>query len=472
MITRKSRDMPEKTEKSSDLFRVFPGSFFSPLTGVNRTLMELALSVLYARSGYGTSYTLTFEDACAAVEDALEGRSYEAESDEDESELPQTVHDTAVFILRRLRACGWLSEEIGENYQRFLHFEDYAAEFLQALRRLSSGEAEEYSGYIYTIYQLMRSVDPENGDLALERAESNTEDLFRQLTNLNTNIKKYIQRLLDDRNRNDLHALMEMLLTDYQAKVVDRAYYNLTTRDNPEKYREAILGSIAGIEEDVQLLDRMARQRMERKASSYEEALRKLEEQLGYIEESFRSITGLMDEIDRKNHKYINSAIARITFLLEAHEDLEGKVNRVLKALIEERLEPERLFRLYRTASFDEESLYTMKKKRLRVKKSVAVEPEPDEQALREFAELLAREQRFSRQNVELHFQDLLGGRKELRASELDLSEFEAFTFLVLGYLYGNDPDSRLRITEGREKVTAGRWRVTDFSISLREKDG
>jgi len=179
-----------------------------------------------------------------------------------------------------------------------------------------------------------------------------------------------------------------------------------------------------------------------------------------------------MDEIDRKNHKYINSAIARITFLLEAHEDLEGKVNRVLKALIEERLEPERLFRLYRTASFDDESLYTVKKKRLRVKKSVAVEPEPDEQALREFAELLAREQRFSRQNVELHFQELLGGRKELRASELDLSEFEAFTFLVLGYLYGNDPGSRLRITEGREKVTAGGWRFTDFSISLKEKDG
>lgn len=448
-----------------NIFSAFPAAFFNVLTGVNRELIQRALSALYERTSYGTSYTLTYDEACLLIEDILDSESFEVDSGD---EKLNSNHERALFVLRRLRACEWISEEIGENYQRFLHFQDYAVEILQAVRKISSGESEEYSGFIFAIYQLLRSVDPVNGDLALERCASNTEDLFRQLASLNTNIKNYIQLLMKDENRENLHALMEMLLEDYQAKVIDRAYYNLTTKDNPEKFREYILTRISLIREDEMLMDSMTRQKMERKDIPYEEANRKILEQLDYMESCFSTIGELMDEIDRKNHKYITSALARITFLLEAHEDLEGKINRILKALMKGTLDPSELFQLYKISYLDEESLYTMKRKRLRVKQSFAEEIEFDETALREFEELLAMEQKFSRQSVEQHMLDLLKERRQINAGSMDLSNFESFTFLVLGYLYGHDENSAVEIEDMEETVIKDGYRFRDFTIRRR----
>ena len=454
------------TAKQINVFSAFPPMFFNALTGMNRELIELSLSALYVRTSYGTSYSLTYDDACILIEDILESHSFEIDSGD---EKLSNNHDKALFVLRRLKTCGWITEDIGENYQRYIHFQDYAVEVLQAVRRISSGESEEYSGYIYTIYQLLKSIDMVNGDLALERAASNTEDLFRQLASLNTNIGNYYQALFKTENKENIHALMGMLLEDYQSKIVDRAYYNLTTKDNPEKFREYILTRIAVIRDDEILMDKMTRQKMERKGTGYEEALAVLHDQLEYIEESFASITDLMDEIDRKNHRYVTSALAKITFLLEAHEDLEGKINRILKALMNGSAEPDDMFQIYKSAYFDDESLYTMKKKRMRVRQNFIEETLIDESAIREFEEILAMEQKFSRQSVIAHMLALLEDRKEINAGSLDLSDFESFTFLVLGYLYGHDENSEIEIADTEDIVHAYGYRFRDFTIRRRQ---
>ena len=209
----------------------------------------------------------------------------------------------------------------------------------------------------------------------------------------------------------------------------------------------------------------MIRQKMERKAIGYDEAYRKIMEQLEYVESCFSTIDDLMDEINRKNNKYISSALARITFLLEAHEDLEGKINRILKALMKGTLEPGALFQLYKTSYLDEESLYTMKRKRLRVKQSFAEEIEFDEEALREFEELLAMEQKFSRQSVEAHMMEMLKDRGQISAGTMDLSDFENFTFMVLGYLYGHDENSRIEIEDLDDIVVKDGYKFRDFRM-------
>ena len=452
--------------RNVNIFTAFPDNFFNVLTGTNRELMENSLSCLYAKTSFGLSYTLTYEDAYIAIEEMLARKEYDLDAGE---EKISNDHDKAVFVLRRLRSCGWINDEIGENYQRFLHFEDYAVEFLHQVRKISSDDNEEYSGYIYTIYQLLKSIDPQNGDLALERASSNTEILFRQLTTLNTNIKKYIQNLLSSNSKDDLHVLMETLLDEYQVKVVDHAYYNLTTRDNPAKFKEYILNRVYEVQNDEILMENIIRQHMDRKAISYEESAEGIYSQLNYIDACFSTIDELIDEIDRKNHKYITSAMARITFLLEAHEDIEGKINRILKALLREAIDPISLFQLFRTTYFDEESLYTMKKKRLKVKQSFAEEVVMDDEPLIEFAKILEREKYFSRQNVDKHMLELLTDRETVCAKDLDLHDFESFTFLVLGYLYGHDEDSSIIIDDKEEMVTVNGYRFRDFTIRRKE---
>ena len=40
-----------------------------------------------------------------------------------------------------------------------------------------------------------------------------------------------------------------------------------------------------------------------------------------------------MQEIDSKNNKFIESAVNRITFLLNNQKDVEGKINNIIKAI-------------------------------------------------------------------------------------------------------------------------------------------
>ena len=45
-----------------------------------------------------------------------------------------------------------------------------------------------------------------------------TKSLMTKLKNLNTNIKRYIKRLVQDNMKNDLNQILDSLLSDYQLK--------------------------------------------------------------------------------------------------------------------------------------------------------------------------------------------------------------------------------------------------------------
>ena len=53
-------------------------------------------------------------------------------------------------VLKRLKDCGWIHEEVGENYEVFITFEDYSIQIMDCLFHLEDvRESEEYSGLIY-----------------------------------------------------------------------------------------------------------------------------------------------------------------------------------------------------------------------------------------------------------------------------------------------------------------------------------
>ena len=101
----------------------------------------------------------------------------------------------------------------------------------------------------------------------------------------------------------------------------------------------------------------------------------------------------------------------------------------------------------------------------MKVKQSFAEAEAVDESALREFAEVLAKEQKFSRSSVEARMMGLIGNQKEVRAKDIEIADAESFTFLVLGYLYGHDEGSALEITDTEIPVSVNGYRFYDFVI-------
>ena len=303
-----------------NLFDVIPNQFFYIFIGDNKRILSDCVYLAYQSFQNDLSFSCTREQLLTIFQDYFETHLTTIDSEENLN----NSRDKALYVLKRLKDCGWIHEEVGENYEVFITFEDYSIQIMDCLFHLEDvRESEEYSGLIYNIYTSFQNFDIHRGDLIFETAYENTKDLIHKLKNLNSNIKKYIQKLLDDGIKDDLQALLNSLLQEYQTKIIDRAYYNLTTYDNPSKYRQSILSRIQEVMDNQDYVSLIIHNIMERKGIEHDQAYDLLMNQKEYIMQSFEHIEDIMQEIDSKNNKFIESAIHRITFLLNNQNDIE-----------------------------------------------------------------------------------------------------------------------------------------------------
>lgn len=244
-----------------NIFDILPSNFFNLFNGDNKRIISDCLFLTYNSFKNDLSFSSTKEQIIFILQDYFESHITTIEAEE----VLNTPRDKALYILRRLKDCGWINEEIGENYESFIAFEDYAIRVMESLFSLDGYDEVEYSGIVYNIFISFSNFDVNKGDLVFETAYENTKDLANKLKNLNSNIKKYIQNLLSNAIKDDLEALLNSLLTEYQTKIVDRAYYNLTTYDNPSKYRTRIINSIEAIIEHDAYVDIIVRNIMDKK---------------------------------------------------------------------------------------------------------------------------------------------------------------------------------------------------------------
>ena len=133
---------------------------------------------------------------------------------------------------------GLLKKKV-ENYVDIIQFDDNALILLKALEDISSNSApKEYTGYIYVIDNLLRYFDYNQGISIIEQVYDNTETLMNRLRGLNSSIKKYLTKLLNEDNQ-DAEKLLKTLLSDYQENVINKAFSNLKLSDNPSKYKKS-----------------------------------------------------------------------------------------------------------------------------------------------------------------------------------------------------------------------------------------
>lgn len=450
---------------NNNFFSVLPDNFFNIFNGSYRVPAAECLTLLYQKTSGGLSFSMDKETAVFLFEEYFESTHQDIE---DENSNHLNVHDSALYLLRRLRDCGWIEEELGENYQYFIHLQDFSVEIIKTLSLLGKESSIEYSGYIYIINETLRRFKIDRGAATLEQIYINTEELFRKLASLNTNIKKYIQKLLDDKTRNDLLALMNQLLDEFQTKIVDRAYYNLSTKDHPEKYKRFILEKVFELYNNDEVIDEIVRQYMDLKGISYTEALELTDSQFTYIIDSFESISDVMDEIDRKHAKYVNSAISRIKYLLDVHEDIEGKINRIIKAVAKDKVDTAVLFNITSTTNINDDSLYNARKPQQKMKNKSIEEIEFNYELIDRYKEKHKYDQRFSKKGINKYVNELLDGSTMKKASEIQIDKPEDFTYLILIYMYGYSRNVDFKIEELDRKVNVKGYTFKDFIIRRR----
>lgn len=443
-----------------NIFDILPNNFFNLFNGDNKRIMSDCLFLTYNSFKNDLSFSSSKDQVLNIVQDYFEGHVTTVEADEDLN----TPRDKAIYVLRRLKECGWVNEEIGENYESFITFEDYTIKVMETLFGLDGYDEVEYSGIVYNIFMSFNNFDVNKGDLVFETAYENTKDLANKLKNLNSNIKKYIQKLLSSAIKDDLEALLNSLLTEYQTKIVDRAYYNLTTYDNPSKYRQRIINSIERIVNDEVYVDIIVRNIMDKKGLDYQQSYMHLMNQSDYIINTFEHVEDIMEEIDNKNSKFIKSAINRITFLLNNQRDIEGKINNIIKA-IAKGVEINDTGNIYLNSNIDGQSLYVPRT----LAKPLDIQMEEDvvlDEAIKKKAlDKIKQTNYFSRKNIEELVMNKLKEQGAFLGSSLEINNNNQLTVLVLIYLYGHSFNSKYQIEPLEQEVTVSGYRFNDFKV-------
>ena len=325
-----------------DLFRIVPDNFFSLLSSKNKRIY--LASILQCFKTYETGSILGIEKKIV-VDDLvnyLDKNSflYDVEDEEDEESNPQSKRDLANYILRRMEECGWIYIDVTNDYEEILNFSDMAIiiseaiinAFPSAFEDTNEDEqsydlyANEYQGYIYTIYSLLNNPDIVDYGMTFDLIYGYTKQLIRSLRRLDSRLKDYINSVVETSEVKDL---MEKLMT-FKTEIYDTTYLKMKTSDNINRYRLSIVSKLEEISMNEFSMSMIVND-FKHRYKNPDMAIAKANKAIDEVIDVFNSIEGFVSEIDNKNRTYINSTIGKIKFLLSEDDNIIGKLNTILK---------------------------------------------------------------------------------------------------------------------------------------------
>ena len=110
----------------------------------------------------------------------------------------KTTDNYASAILRKFADFGWVEEETDSTtYERQITMPDNGIALAEFLQRLIKPPKEEYSSYIFVIYNLLKNHEQWENDpyvFALKEVYKNAKRLANSLKKLSTSIRSIIEK--------------------------------------------------------------------------------------------------------------------------------------------------------------------------------------------------------------------------------------------------------------------------------------
>ncbi len=474
-------------EKAMDFFGMIPDNFFSLLASKNKRIY--LASIIQSFKTYETGSILGIEKKIVADDlvNYLDNSSYlyDIEDEEDEESNPQSKRELANYILRRMEECGWIYIDVTNDYEEILNFSDIAITICEALITAypmvadSYGDenesyefyANEYQGYIFTIYSVLIHADSADYATAFDIVYNTTKQLIRALRRLDSRLKEYLSSVVDTTEIKDL---MERLM-NFKTEIYDRSYLKMKTSDNINRYRLAIVSKLEEISNDEFAMSMIVNE-YKRKYPAVDIATQRASRAIDEVIDVFNSIDVFVTEIDNKNRNYINSTIGKIKFLLSEDDNIIGKLNAILKHIkvSNEKGKIDKAMRLVDTLYFlnqtkvftPENSLYTPRGSYTRNYNQIL-----DEIGLEGFTLTKDFMQQFKSAYNEVEIKNFLDANmleNKLQASQLIHYNVDNLTVLMTVYslMYASNLEYHIEILD--TKIEHKKYTLRDFIIERR----
>lgn len=467
----------------AELFDVIGDGFFKPLSSQFKKIYVDCLNIIYDSYRTELSYGADRDIMVARLTDYFESLGVaEIQFEEDQETLKDSRTKASTF-LRKLKEYGWVEYDVGNDQRIRIIMPNHAVSFIQTIKSVTSQEEMEYQSEISSIYSLLT-----NEELLMrpyiqvvKPVYDHTLALFTGLKKLNTSIRKYIDDLTADKTSEEI---LEAFFT-YHEEIGSKAYYRIKTSDNVSKFRNIIVGRMQEMLENRERFDLIVQGYMNvENVTDTDEATDRVRGIIADIIEHFRSYDEIVDEIDKRNSKYIRNAVERARFLLLNSNNAEGKISKILQYMADEFNKDEeekltedvsddicRLFNVFPQGFLSGESLKTIAiSKKITDVEEITTECELNEEE-RELKRMVIREKnknRFSKKNVTHFVLEMLEKQPTVKASDIEITSRRDMIRVIFINLYGRADKSDYIIVSKDEMVEKEGFRFKDFEIKRR----
>ena len=466
-----------------NLFDTLPGSFFNCLASgsTNRVYADCLLLIYHEYDR-----EITYRIPRSQVRDALAVylMEHQVEKLEDEPEENTNSNEMANAVIRRFcsREVGWLEEDIDDaTYEKHIMMTEQGVVLAEFLQQLMKPEREEFSSYIFNVYNILKDPDQWENDPyinGLRAVYRNAKLLSKALKRLATFIKKIIERMVQEET---MESLTENILEYCEGDFI-KEYARLTKQQNIHIYRSYIRLRLEEIQNDAALLELLA------KGCRLEEN-RSLEESKGVVQDMLHTIrqffTEEYDEIMRDiKHKitvYLQLAIGRARFIRNRSRDIRGNVEQTIRILTEEMDDlgwkdelPEEmnpLFDLESNEFLDLESIrYPRKNQHIAKASQVEVEEMTEEDIERaRLAHEREAENPYSKEKMKSYVEHVMGNRTEVSSDDLPLESKNELLSALSAVAYGRENGFEIRVEDGYMEMQ--QMLIRRFTIEKEEKN-
>lgn len=328
------------TKKGSRLFEAIPSGFFNCLSSAgNQNIYSDCLLLIYEQYDREISYRILRNQIRDVLAIYLLEHHIHWEDLEEPSEEIKNYNDTANAIIRRFcsPSVGWLEEETDEaTYEKYVIMTEPGILLAEFLQQLYMPEREEFSSYIYDIYNTLKNKDQWQEEPyvnGLAHIYRNARLLSRSLKRLSTFIKRIIEKMVEEET---LESLTENIMEYCEGSFV-REYARLTKQQNIHIYRTYIRKQLDEMKREPLLFEQLVQGCMqEEELEEYEAAdmvLDRIDATRRFLVEDYDRI---MMEIRHKIQLYLQLAVGRLRFLRNRDSDARGSVEQTIRILVQE----------------------------------------------------------------------------------------------------------------------------------------
>ncbi len=444
-----------------NLFEYIPDNFFSFLSGENKHINSIIIFRLFSVAKANNTYTLNKNDVLDIITNCFDEFVFNDDF-YDNGQILTSSRDKATSVYRRLKECGWIDDDYDVDQTIVTNFEDYTISILNTLLEIDKNSTFELSSKVYNIYNSLKNIEIDRAYLVLSTIYNDSKELIDKLRSLNSNIKKYIKRIVKLEDKNDNVYLINLFnqLVEYKEKIIDQAYYYMKTKDNPRKYKKDFKERLEKLEngdKKIQIINQIK----DSDNINDVEANSKFDEITYFLYKVFDECLKLMDEIDKKNEIYISTSINRINIILNNNKDIEGLLLNILK-----NFDKVNSLELYfpDTKELNELSLYVSRSKRKEIESSYIIDDEVTVN-IDEIKKFISDRNKYSKKKIYNYVENKFINKDILTVNDFDLKDNDGLVKMMLVIIYSKNLDCNYTIEFKDEDTVKDKYRMKKFEI-------